>query len=434
MKVKKFIATTAMALVGLMTFSSCWLLVDKEKAVERISAVQPEKQVDRTVVTKDNILIDIDGVRKEVDFRSEAEKYYTLNGETTRGRFQCYGDWLYYVYNYSVRRDTMKFALMRANIYTGATENICDFGETYCGEFYLGVFSCEIYGDRYFFFCAQGVLKIFDMETNQFTYEHQLDTEDEIKETMKTSNFYNYSFTRNESSADYVKDGMYYRYMHDGTYRELKGVPEWMVAEEGTISGLSLYKIEDYIYTLSYKDIEEERKAYDLAEGVEVDYMTVVKPLKDAEQGTVQIDYKENVFVYEHEGSILVQKEDTSYKIESDYTNYKIGSGTITRYELDEEGRSIEETAFTIDGAYLKEHNEALQQLSKLWNKTKEGGLTCGKVCSAGGRVFFECHNYYGTWIAGSSSAYYLCELDPITFKVEYLGYYLSRLDAIYVH
>ena len=49
-------------------------------------------------------------------------------------------------------------------------------------------------------------------------------------------------------------------------------------------------------------------------------------------------------------------------------------------------------------------------------------------------KLLNKCYNYYGTWLVGESSAYYLCELDPITMEVEYLGCYLSHLEALYVH
>ena len=431
MKGKKLLSTLAMSLVGLFTFSSCGLFLDEDKAVERISTVQPEKQVNRTVITEDEMVIDIDGVRTEVDFDAEAEKYYTLDEGTGRGDFYRYGDWIYYEYCYAHNllrvNETIKVGLMRSNIYTGETENVYDFGETY-----LDVYSRDVRNDRYFFFHAQGVLKIFDMETNQFTYEHQINTKDEIKKTLGVSNLHNYTFS-SYSAMDYVKGGAYYHYTNDGNYEMWNDVPEWLVAEEGSISLISLYRIENYVYTLSYNDIEEERKAYDLAERVEVDYMTVVKPLKDANRGKRQVNYKENEFLALSPG-VLVQTEDKNYELYYDWENYVIGSGTISRYELDENGFTMRETAVTIDGAYLKEHNEALQQLSKLWYPNRDSGLSCGRICLSGGRVFFLCDNYCGTWLMGSTSARYLCELDPITMEVEYLGYYTSSLDAMYVH
>lgn len=436
MKVKKLIATIAMALVGLMMFSSCFLFIDEENAAERISKVQPDKQVNRAVVTDDTLIIDVDGEQKEVNFLTEAKKYYAVGKEPRKGKFQRYGEWMYYEYGYDkkvplVGEETLKLGLMRSNIYTGETENIYDFGETYSR-----VYSSGIQGGRYFFVYAQGVLKVLDMETNQFTYEDCIEEKSEIEQALSQShkkyNVSNYSFydyTYNKT-WDYIKDGQYYYYMGDGTYQELS-VPDWIVAEEGTMSHLSLSRVENYIHTVSYKDIEEERKAYDLVEGVEVDYMTVVKPLKEKDKGKRQPDYKEEVFV--SSPGVLVQVEGKNYEISMDAMNYVIGSGVISRYELREDGYAITETAFKMDGAYLKEHNEALQQLSKLWNPAKEGGLTCGRVCLSGGRVFFNCCNYYGTWLVGAGSAYYLCELDPITMEVEYLGYYLSSADALYL-
>ena len=431
MKGKKLLSTLAMSLVGLFTFSSCGLFLDEDKAVERISTVQPEKQVNRTVITEDEMVIDIDGVRTEVDFDAEAEKYYTLDEGTGRGDFYRYGDWIYYEYCYAHNllrvNETIKVGLMRSNIYTGETENVYDFGETY-----LDVYSRDVRNDRYFFFHAQGVLKIFDMETNQFTYEHRINTKDEIKKTLGVSNLHNYTFS-SYSAMDYVKGGAYYHYTNDGSYEMWNDVPEWLVAEEGSISLISLYRIENYVYTASYNDIEEERKAYDLVERVEVDYMTVVKPLKDANREKRQANYKENEFLALSPG-VLVQTEDKNYELYSDWENYVIGSGTISRYELDENGFTMRETAVTIDGAYLKEHNKALQQLSKLWYPNRDSGLSCGRICLSGGRVFFLCYNYCGTWVMGSTSASYLCELDPLTMEVEYLGYYTSSLDAMYVH
>ena len=431
MKGKKLLSTLAMSLVGLFTFSSCGLFLDEDKAVERISTVQPEKQVNRTVITEDEMVIDIDGVRTEVDFDAEAEKYYTLDEGTGRGDFYRYGDWIYYEYCYAYNflrvNETIKVGLMRSNIYTGETENVYDFGETY-----LDVYSRDVRNDRYFFFHAQGVLKIFDMETNQFTYEHRINTKDEIKKTLGVANLHNYTFS-SYSAMDYVKGGAYYHYTNDGNYEMWNDVPEWLVAEEGSISWISLYRIENYVYTASYGDIEEERKAYDLAERVEVDYMTVVKPLKDADKGTRELDNQEGLFV-DREVSIFVPTEDVNYGIKGDWGNYVLGGGTISRYELDENGFLMRETAVTIDGAYLKEHNKALQQLSKLWYPNRDSDLSCGSLCSSGGRVFFICFNHYGTWLMGSTSARYLCELDPITMEVEYLGYYTSRTEAMYLH
>ena len=232
---------------------------------------------------------------------------------------------------------------------------------------------------------------------------------------------------------DYVKGGAYYHYTNDGNYEMWNDVPEWLVAEEGSISWISLYRIENYVYTASYGDVEEERKAYDLAERVEVDYMTVVKPLKDADKGTRELDNQEGLFV-DRAVSIFVPTEDVNYGIKGDWGNYVLGGGTISRYELDENGFIMRETAVTIDGVYLKEHNEALQQLSKLWYPNRDSDLSCGSLCSSGGRVFFICFNHYGTWLMGSTSARYLCELDPITMEVEYLGYYTSRTEAMYLH
>ena len=433
MKVKKLIATTAMALVGLMTFSSCWFLVDQEKAIERISDVQSERQVNRTVVTDNKMFIDVNGERKEVDFLTEAKKYYAVGNQPNKGRFQRYGDWIYYEYGYDyeerlIRQDASKVALMRSNIYTGATENLCDFGETY-----LSVYSSGIQGGRYFFFYVQGVLKIFDMATNQFVYEDCIEKESEI-EKLTGYELYNYSFysyNNGHYTWDYVKDGKYYYYLGDGTYQELN-VPDWIIAEEGTISHISLSRIENYVYTLSYNDIEEERKAYDLAEGVEVDYMTVVKPLRESNDEERGVDYEEEVFVTSP--GILVQTEDKSYEIKTEkYSGYIAGRSSINRYDLDEKGWIIEESVFTMDDAYLKAHSEPLRQLCELWNKTGEGVLECGLVCSSGGRVFFYCYTYYGTFVASSISAVYLFELDPITFEFAYLGYYLSSIDALYV-
>ena len=359
MKGKKLLSTLAMSLVGLFTFSSCGLFLDEDKAVERISTVQPEKQVNRTVITEDEMVIDVNGVRTEVDFDAEAEKYYTLDEGTGRGDFYRYGDWIYYEYRYAHNdlkvNETLKVGLMRSNMCTGETENLCDFGETY-----IDAYSRDVRNDRYWFFYLQGVLKIFDMETNQFTYEHQINTKDEVKKTLGISNLHNYSFYSYNNTMDYVKDGAYYRYTHDGNYQVLNDVPEWLVAEDGTISHVSLSTIENYVYTLSYNDIEEERKAYDLAERVEVDYMTVVKPLKDANREKRQANYKENEFLVLSPG-VLVQTEDKNYEFYYDWENYVIGSGTISRYELDENGFTMRETAVTIDGAYLKEHNKALQ-------------------------------------------------------------------------
>lgn len=433
MMLKKLIVATAMALVGMLTFSSCWFLVDQEKAIERISDVQPEKQVNRTVLAKDKMIIDIDGAHTEVDFLSEAKKHYTVGNTPIKGEFYRCSDWIYYEYRYDYNdalkgEDTMKVALMRSNIYTGETENLCDFG-----EMFKRTYSIAIDSDRYLFFYVQGLLKILDMETNQFTYEDCIEEESEIKQTLSESDTYGYRYRfYSDCAKDYVKDGKYYHYTGDGTYQELN-VPDWIVAEEGTVINISLGRIENYVYTFSYKDIEEERKAYDLVEGAEVDYMTVVKPLKESADKEIELDYNEDVFVYDSSG-VRVQVKEKNYKIIYKFMNYVNGSGTISMYELDEEGAGIPDSIFTIDGAYLKEHNEALQQLSKLWNRTEEGGLTCEGVYSSGGRVFFQCRNYYGTWLLGSTSATYLCELDPITLEITYLGYYTSRLEAMYVH
>ena len=152
------------------------------------------------------------------------------------------------------------------------------------------------------------------MATNQFVYEDCIEKESEI-EKLTGYELYNYSFysyNNGHYTWDYVKDGKYYYYLGDGTYQELN-VPDWIVAEEGTISHISLSRIENYVYTLSYNDIEEERKAYDLVEGAEVDYMTVVKPLKESADKEIELDYNEDVFVYD--SSVVRQTEDKRYEI-----------------------------------------------------------------------------------------------------------------------
>ena len=98
MKLKKLFSVTAMMLVGLITFSSCGKFINEEKAEDRISTIQPEKQVNRTVLMKDKTLfIEIDGGRTEVDMYSEVKKYYDFD-ENAFGMdaVSRYGDWIYY--------------------------------------------------------------------------------------------------------------------------------------------------------------------------------------------------------------------------------------------------------------------------------------------------------------------------------------------------
>ena len=441
MKLKKLFSVMTMMLVSIFAFSSCVLYVNEERAVERIRVIPPDKALDFTVVMENSIVTNMDGEQKEINLFSEVGEYYTVNTKDGKSRideFYLYNDWLYYDYYYSINdhrnmwSEKASVAFMRTNIYTGETENFYDFGKFY--EMYNQV---DFHDGRYCFLYLQGLLKIFDMETNQFIYEHRLIEKDAFTSELKHKNYHQYNFMAYSNTVDYIKDGQYYHYK-DGVY-EVLSVPTWVTRDDGGVncSSTHIKIIENYLYTYHQEDVEEDRKAYDLDTGAEVDYMTVVKPLRDD-----KIDTSETTYAEENKNAwskpVLYKNENKNYEIEIVTTggHFVDGENYIRCVELDEHGEEIENTVRKYDSNYLVERNDALNKLRGLWCKTYDESMFINTLFISNGRLFFTCHTSYSSIVSALYSSEYLCEIDPISGEVDYLGYYgicnKNRILAVY--
>ena len=338
MKLKKLFSVTAMMLVGLITFSSCGKFINEEKAEDRISTIQPEKQVNRTVLMQDKTLfIEIDGGRTEIDVYSEVKKYYDFD-ENAFGMDSVsrYGDWIYYAGGEYVLEeetdDTMQVGFLRTNILTGETENICDFGEVN-KTLVNAIGANNMYGAQYYFLYINGVLCIFDMATNAFIYEHRLLEEDFIQENIddleevNAYEFRGYFVDESERSMDYVKDGVYY-YYENGGYQVIT-VPDWVTERNGNVDGwaLKVSSVQNYLYIrYTYmgdnKVSEVDGKAYDLTTGEEVDYLTVIEPISYKSFGLTGYNHKEGILQSDQEVCVEIdgklyqagKKRNTGYK------------------------------------------------------------------------------------------------------------------------
>ena len=344
MKLKKLFSVTAMMLVGLITFSSCGKFINEEKAEDRISTIQPEKQVNRTVLMQDKTLfIEIDGGRTEIDVYSEVKKYYDFD-ENAFGMdaVSRYGDWIYYAggeYYLEEETDTtMKVGFLRTNILTGETENICNFGEVN-KTLVNAIGANNMYGAQYYFLYIDGVLCIFDMATNSFIYEHRLLEEDFIQEhideldEVNDYEFRGYFVDESERSMDYVKDGVYY-YYENGGYQVIT-VPDWVTERNGNLDSrlLKVYSIKNYLYTrYTYTDKsgreEVDGKAYNLETGEKVDYLTVIEPIRYKSFGLTGYNHKEGI---QSDQEVCVEIDGKLYQAGK---RRNIGWSTTTRIDI----------------------------------------------------------------------------------------------------
>ena len=459
MKLKKLLSTTAMMFVGLVTFSSCGKFINEEKAEDRISTIQPEKQVNRTVLMKDKtLLIEIDGGRTEVDVYSEVKKHYDFD-ENAFGidAVSRYGDWIYYAGGDYISQnsseeetdDTMQVGFLRTNILTGETENICNFGEVN-KELVHAIGANNMYGAQYFFLYIDGVYKIFDMSANVFVYEHRLLEEDFIQENidnLEEVNVYEFScyhLYEGERSMDYVKDGVYY-YYENGGYQVVT-VPDWVTERNGCVDGQSLkvYSIKNYLctrYTYTDKNgrAEVDGKAYNLETGEEVDYLTVIEP----------IYYKSfGLSGYYHREGDIQSKQDVCVEIDGKLYQVgkkrNIGWATTTwinvyQVEISENGEREKSENIELEAKSFRDNHTVLKQLCDAWYGLRDGYFYLKAVAFSQNRVFFTCYNYYGNFFFdGPYTKEFLCELDPVTGQVYYLGYYdepyENGIRAVYIH
>lgn len=456
MKLKKLFSVTAMMLVGLITFSSCGKFINEEKAEDRISTIQPEKQVNRTVLMKDkSLFIEIDGGRTEIDVYSEVKKYYDFD-ENAFGMDSVsrYGDWIYYAggeyYSEEETDTTMKVGFLRTNILTGETENICNFGEVN-KELIHAIGANTMYGAQYFFLYIDGVYKIFDMSANVFIYEHRLLEEDFIQENiddLEEVNAYEFSgyhlYEEGERSMDYVKDGVYY-YYENGGYQVVT-VPDWVTERNGCVDGqlLKVYSIKNYLYTrYTYTDKsgreEVDGKAYNLETGEKVDYLTVIEPIRYKSFGLSGY--------YNREGDVQ-SKQDVC--VEIDGKLYQAGKKRNTGWatttwinvyqvEISENGEREKSEIIELEAKTFRDNHTVLKQLCDAWYGLRDGYFYLKAVAFSQNRVFFTCYNYYGNFFFGGPyTKEFLCELDPVTGKVYYLGYYDDPFEngilAVYAH
>ncbi len=454
MKLRKLFSVTAMMLVGLITFSSCGKFINEEKAEDRISTIQPEKQVNRTVLMQDKtLLIEIDGGRTEVDMYSEVKKYYDFD-ENAFGMdaVSRYGDWIYYAggeyYSEEETDTTMKVGFLRTNILTGETENICNFGEVN-KTLVSAIGANNMYGAQYYFLYINGVLCIFDMATNSFTYEHRLLEEsfiqehiDELEE-VNNYEFRGYLVDKRERSMDYVKDGVYY-YYENGGYQVIT-VPDWVTERNGNVDGgaLKVYSVQNYLYvrytyTGDNKVSEVDGKAYDLTTGEEVDYLTVIEPIRYKSFGLTGYNHEEGILQSDQE--VCVEVDGKLYQAGK---RRSIGWSTTTwidiyQVEIDD-NRKRESNHIELDARSFKDNHTVLKQLCDEWYGLREGRFFLKNVGFSQNRIFFTCYNYYGNFFfTGPYTKEFLCELDPVTGKVYYLGYYDEPYEngiwAVYAH
>ncbi len=456
MRLKKFIAILSMALVGLFTFSSCGRLINQENAVERISAIQPEKQVNRTVFMKDkSLLIEIEGERKKINLLSEIAKYYDFDED---GVFidsvSRYRDWIYYIAGeYETefiveegREYKTKVIFLRTNIYTGETEKIYDYGKVN-QDLTQNFGANNVYGGQYYFLYMDGVLQIFDMEANLFTYEHRLLDENLIEENIDNlRDIDGYKFGRNydneERSMDYIKDGVYY-YYENGGY-QIKTVPDWVIEKNGRVDNLEgrVYSIKNYLYIrysyiLADGKVEWDGKGYDLDLGEEVDYSTV-------------LDIKYKSWSYSNynnkEGNLIggdyvyVELDGKAYQARRrPYIGWVTTSYIdIYQVEIDEKEGRIGSNHIEIEAQAFRDNHTVIKQLCNAWWEYRKGHFTFKYVGFSQDRIFFTCYNYYGNFFGGTYTREFLCEVDPVTGKAYYLGYYEEPYEncitEVYVH
>ena len=455
MKLKKIFSVTAMMLVGLVTFSSCGKFINEEKAEDRIRAISPEKQVNRTVLMQDKTLfIEIDGGRTEIDVYSEVKKYYDFD-ENAFGMDSVsrYGDWIYYAGGEYVSEeetdDTMQVGFLRTNILTGETENICNFGEVN-KELVHAIGANNMYGAQYFFLYIDGVYKIFDMSANVFIYEHRLLEESFIQEhideldEVNDYEFRRYLLDERERSMDYVKDGVYY-YYENGGYQVIT-VPDWVTERNGNVDSrlLKVYSIKNYLYTrYTYTDKsgreEVDGKAYNLETGEKVDYLTVIEPISYKSFGLSgycnregDVQSKQDVCV-EIDGKLYQagKKRNTGWATTTWINVYQV--------EISENGEREKSEIIELEARSFKDNHTVLKQLCDEWYGLREGRFFLKNVGFSQNRIFFTCYNYYGNFFFGGPyTKEFLCELDPVTGQVYYLGYYDEPYEngilAVYAH
>ena len=455
MKLKKLFSVMTMMLVGLITFSSCGKFINEEKAEDRISTIQPEKQVNRTVLMKDkSLFIEIDGGRTEIDVYYEVKKYYDFD-ENAFGMdaVSRYGDWIYYAggeyYSEEETDTTMKVGFLRTNILTGETENICNFGEVN-KELVHAIGANTMYGAQYYFLYINGVLCIFDMATNAFIYEHRLLEENFIQEhideleEVNDYEFHRYLLDESERSMDYVKDGVYY-YYENGGYQVIT-VPDWVTERNGNVDGWALkvssvqnYLYIRYTYTGDNKVSEVDGKAYDLTTGEEVDYLTVIEPIRYKSFGLTGYNHKEGILQSDQE--VCVEIDGKLYQAGK---RRNIGWSTTTRIdiyqvEINEHGEKVRSNEVNLGAIELISAHTVLKQLCDEWYGLREGRFFLKDVGFSQNRIFFTCYNYYGNFFFnGPYTKEFLCELDPVTGQVYYLGYYGEPYEngilAVYAH